>query len=81
MMMTLVMFVTMVGAATPVAQAPAPAPVQVAMPLDTCVRACLACDKTGNPVSCAVCALCSEPAVSAPSDQPAAGVTRIASIR
>jgi len=43
-------------------QAPAP-PVQVAMPLDTCVRACLACDKTGNPVSCAVCALCSEPAV------------------
>jgi len=31
------------------------------MPIDTCVRACLACDQ-GNVVSCAVCALCSEPA-------------------
>ena len=79
-MMVFVMFVTMIGTATPVVPAPAP-PVQVAMPLDTCVRACLACDRTGNPVSCAVCALCSEPAVSAPSDQPAAGVTRLASIQ
>ena len=31
------------------------------MPIDTCVRACLACDQ-GNVVSCAVCASCSEPA-------------------
>jgi hypothetical protein len=31
------------------------------MTIDTCVRACLACDQ-GNVVSCAVCALCSEPA-------------------
>jgi hypothetical protein len=61
-------------------QAPAP-PVQVAMPLDTCVRACLACDKTGNPVSCAVCALCSEPAVGGPADQQSVGVTQVASIQ
>jgi len=31
------------------------------MPIDTCVRACLACDR-GSVTSCAVCALCSEPA-------------------
>jgi hypothetical protein len=32
------------------------------MPIDTCIRACLACDQ-GNVVSCAVCGLCSEPAI------------------
>ena len=31
------------------------------MPIDTCIRACLACDQ-GNVVSCAVCELCSQPA-------------------
>ena len=72
MMMTSMVFMTMIGAgAGNVANAAAtPAPVTQStagqgelMPIDTCVRACLACDKTGNPVSCAVCALCSEPAV------------------
>lgn len=32
------------------------------MPIDTCIRACLACDQ-GNVISCAVCELCSEPAI------------------
>lgn len=32
------------------------------MPIDTCIRACLSCDQ-GNVVSCAVCELCSQPAI------------------
>ena len=34
------------------------------MPIDTCVRACLACDQ-GNVISCAICELCTEPALTA----------------
>ena len=72
MMMTSMVFMTMIGAgaanganalATPAPVVQLPGGEGELMPIDTCVRACLACDKTGNPVSCAVCALCSEPAV------------------
>jgi hypothetical protein len=60
MMMMTLMFVTLISATPePVVQAAGEAEL---MPIDTCVRACLACDR-GNVVSCAICALCSEPAV------------------
>ena len=64
MMMTL-MFVTMIGAGTGNVATPVPVAAGEAelMPIDTCVRACLACDRTGNVFSCAICAMCSEPAV------------------
>jgi hypothetical protein len=77
MMKTWLMFMTMVGAGAGIAATAAshpasratvapplvqPAAKTGAMPIDKCIRACLACDR-GSILACAVCALCSEPAV------------------
>jgi hypothetical protein len=77
MMKTWVMFMTLSAVGTGVGATAAgyqtvvpPAPARQAagcgtgvMPIDTCVRVCLNCDRTGNIVACALCATCSQPAL------------------